>query len=172
MRTAIELWFRDADPVSILALSYAAHEIIHRLYRRKGLKDLLFDSRNIREERRDEFNNLLKEWPNFIKHAQRESSADDAIEDFNPRACILWLAMCITGLDRMGEARSDLEEAFMFWLYLNNPTWFPQDVTNERIPVERLEAMREMDKQGFLEGFLQARREQRARGLGANGKPI
>jgi hypothetical protein len=44
LRTALRLWFDDGDPVSIHTLLAAAHEIIHTLYRRKGLRDLLFDS--------------------------------------------------------------------------------------------------------------------------------
>jgi hypothetical protein len=52
LRTALRLWFHDGDPVSIHALLAAAHEIIHRLYRNKGLRNLMFDNENIEEEHR------------------------------------------------------------------------------------------------------------------------
>src|SRR6266446_6563741 len=90
LRTAIELWFHDGDPVSIHALVYAAHEIIHRLFRQAGHTGLLFDldadsalpkgTDATPEELvvlRSEFPAFLKRNANFFKHAERETNADD-----------------------------------------------------------------------------------------------
>ena len=162
LHVAIRLWFADDDPVAIHALVYAAHEIIHKIYKKKGLKELMFDSSTIKDEYRSEFGKMVKEDANFIKH----SNSGDGTEtiEFKPGANFLFLCMAITGMDRMGYS-SDLEAAFMFYVYLHNPTWFPEDVANERIPVERLDKMRALDKTTFLESYLQVRAEQRAQGL-------
>ncbi len=55
IKTAIRLFFADGDPVSIHTLATASHEIMHTLYRRKGLRGLIFDSDAIKEERRSEW---------------------------------------------------------------------------------------------------------------------
>jgi hypothetical protein len=52
--TAIRLWFEDGDPVAIHTLIAASHEVLHTLFRRKGLHGLIFDSDLIEDERRAE----------------------------------------------------------------------------------------------------------------------
>lgn len=162
LRTAIELWFADGDPVSIHVLAFSAHEIIHRLYKLRGLKDLMFDSILIKDEYRNEFAKMIKEDVRFFKHADTDPNAT---RDFNPLTNLLFLLMSVIGIERMGEKLGDVETAFNFWNYLRNPHWFPEDVAKERIPIERLNKMRAMEKRGFLEAFLEVRREQRVRGL-------
>jgi len=39
LRAAIRLWFDDGDPVAIHTLAHASHEIIHSLFKKKGLLD-------------------------------------------------------------------------------------------------------------------------------------
>jgi hypothetical protein len=56
LRTAIRLWFMDGDPIAIHTLACAAHDIIHTLFKRKGLKGLIFDSEIIKEEERKDGN--------------------------------------------------------------------------------------------------------------------
>jgi hypothetical protein len=97
LRTAINLWFEEGDPVSIHALVYSAHEIIHRLYRNQGGTELMFDSSFIKDEHRGEFGKLIKEDANFFKHAERDAAPDET-RDFNPLANILFLSMAVTGL--------------------------------------------------------------------------
>ena len=163
LRTAIQLWFADGDPVAIHALSFAAHEIIHRLYRKKGLKNLVFDSHLIKEEYRKEFLLRLKEDAAFFKHAERDADPNAEIV-FNPWSNVLFLCTCMVGLQRMGEKLGDVEDAFLFWLGLHKPGWVHQDVAQERIPVESLDKLRAMDKGGFFEAYLQVRREHRTSG--------
>ncbi len=165
LRTAIELWFLDGDPVSIHTLVYAAHEIIHRLYRNGGGSDLLFDSSVVKEEYRGEFAKMLKEDANFFKHSERDMGAT---RSFNPAANELFLIMATTGIQRMGVA-GDAESAFMFWLYLHNPQWFPEEVDKERIPLERLERMRSLDKATFFRAFSDAMDEKRRHGYELDG---
>jgi len=65
LKTAIELWFRNADPVSILILAYNAHEILHALGAKIGKPSKLkawLDTMPKRFQRRWEY-----VW-NFCKH--------------------------------------------------------------------------------------------------------
>ena len=71
LRTAIELWFADGDPISIHTLAAAAYQIIHDLNRRNKGPDLLLDSKYIKDEKRREFVSLVKSTSNFMKHADR-----------------------------------------------------------------------------------------------------
>ncbi len=154
LATAIELWFADGDPVSIHALAYSAHEIIHRLYRLKGLNDLLFDSFLIKDEFRGDFANKMKESANFFKHAEREANPDHAIE-FAPDLNTFFIAICITGLDRMGEKRNDTVDAFTVYLSLHRPSWFKKP-----IPVKTNERLKNIEKDDFFKAYLAVRREQ------------
>ena len=51
---AIELWFAEKDIVSVHTLVAAAHQIIHDINRRRGGRDLIFDSLVIKDEYRSE----------------------------------------------------------------------------------------------------------------------
>lgn len=161
LRTACILWFADTDHVSVHALAYAAHEIIHRIYRKLGHSDLLFDSLIIKDEYRSDFAKLLKGSANFFKHANREFNADDSIE-FNPLMNVLLLMMSINGLQRIGKPIGAPESAFMFWLYLHNPSWFPDSVANGLIPVDHLDQMRSIRKEEFFQAYLAVRRDMEA----------
>jgi hypothetical protein len=159
LRTAIELWFSGADSVSILTLAYASHEIIHRLFRRKGLSDLLYDSKALTDKQRKEFPILLKQSANFIKHATRNAEAAEKTL-FNSATNDLFLIMSTIGLHCMGEKLDETESAFMFWLYLHNPGWFVGDqIIKDRIPAERLNRIRGVEKNGFLQAFADLKRD-------------
>jgi len=99
LRTAIQLWFADGDPVSIQTLLGAAHEIIHTLYRRKGLQNLLFDSDIIKDEYRGEWAKKLKSVPNFFKHAREDP---DGVMDFNTEGNMYLIFFLLTAIHRMG----------------------------------------------------------------------
>src|ERR1700730_14381745 len=67
LRIPIRLWFDDDDPIAIHTLTAAAHDIIHTLFRRKGLKNLLFDSKLIKD-------NFRAEWVRGMKATQTSSN--------------------------------------------------------------------------------------------------
>jgi len=150
-RSAILLWFIDEDPVSIHTLVSAAHEIVHTLYRRKGLKDLFFDSSRIKEERRKEFAIQAKAAATFFKHAQKDP---DGEIDFRPDVNPVLLVFIATGLQRMNEPLGDLEEAFLAWFGIHYPEMLTVDVYSENLPVDELEHVRSLSKREFLEFHL------------------
>ena len=69
--SAIELWFADADPISIHTLAAASHQIIHDLNRKNKGPELLLDTMFIKDEFRQEYKNFMKDASNFFKHADR-----------------------------------------------------------------------------------------------------
>jgi hypothetical protein len=150
LRTAITLWFTGGDPVAIHTLVSAAHEIVHTLFRRKGLTGLTFDSPVIRDERRRDFAKLIKQYATFFKHAQRDP---DSQIDFNPELNDWLLVATANGLWRMGEAQGTTELILNAWLRLHDPSLFPKDVFAESIPIETLIEFRNLGKKEFFETF-------------------
>lgn len=159
LRTAIELWFNDGDPVSIHALVYSAHEIIHVISRhRKRDRDLLFDSIVIKDEYRSEWSLFLKQAGNFFKHADKDPEGSI---DFNPALSELFIFMSILGVRLSGETLNDAEEAFNFWTYFHKPNWLTpkgRERFVESIPVDHLENIRRLPKNEFFKVILAARR--------------
>ena len=98
LRTAITLWFQDGDSISIHTLVFASYEIIHKIYRKKGFKNLLLDNDRIKEEYRDEFSKSLKIYSAFFKHAERDL---DSTILFNHKINEMFLSMCIFGVDKI-----------------------------------------------------------------------
>jgi hypothetical protein len=120
LHTAIRLWFEDGDPVSIHTLVSAAHEIIHTLFKRKGLKGLLFDNPNIPEQFRSDFSQAIKSAANAFKHARNDP---EGTTEFAPvfNEFLFWV--CVSGLWRMGEPFAPNEAAVIVRLCLERPPW-------------------------------------------------
>src|SRR3954447_21828987 len=80
LRTAIELWFAEGDPVSIHTLAFAAYEIFHFISKKRNpsRRDLVFDSRIVKDKYRKQWNDIIKREANFFKHADRD--ADGTID--------------------------------------------------------------------------------------------
>jgi hypothetical protein len=89
LETAIGLFFRDGDPVSIHALARAAHEILEALCKKQGVSSILIGGLEVvREDMRDEFRRALNAPRNFFKHADRD--ANETIT-FNPGSSEVFL---------------------------------------------------------------------------------
>jgi hypothetical protein len=116
--TAINLWFSDADPIAIHTLASASHEILHHLYRKRGLKHLLYDEPSVTEENRATFMIAVKRAANFFKHASKD--VNDKI-NFNPSTNEMLFFFSIMGLGRMKENLTMLDNAFLLWFYINRP---------------------------------------------------
>jgi hypothetical protein len=120
LETALQLWFSGAEPVSIYTLAYAAHELIFELYRKAGLKDLLFDTTFSTEEYRAIFVVSLKRAANFFKHANKD--LDEVLEFTSDRSDPI-LIMSVVAIHRLGLELTDLERAFIGWFGIHHRTW-------------------------------------------------
>jgi hypothetical protein len=150
LRTAIRLWFEDGDPVSTHTLIAAAHEILHTLFRRKGLHDFIFDTDLIKDEHRGEWARTIKANATFFKHAQRDA---DAVFEFSPFLNEMMLIHCISALNRMGEKFGAEEEALIHWVFINRPDFLKEDAYRA-VPIGIIENFRRIDKKRFFEGYL------------------
>lgn len=158
LRTALELWFSGGDEVSTQALAYASHEIIHKLFRRKGHSNLIYDTTALTVAERKKFTVYLKEGPNFIKHSNSGDPGERIM--FSENNTDLLLIMSVVGLHRMGEKLNEIESTFMFWLYLHNPGWFVgEEVLKKRAPVERIAELRRIKKIAFPAAWATFKRE-------------
>lgn len=151
LRTAILLWFLDEDPVSIHTLTAAAHEIIHRLFRQKGLSDLFFDSRQFKKEKQGEINKQTKKIAAFFKHADSMPEPDI---DFAPDLNIALIMIILDGLARMDEPLSKIEDGFRLWYWLHYPGMLHEDIVAKLLPVDEIAWMRSLKKREFIEGFI------------------
>jgi hypothetical protein len=163
LQTAIVLWFNGGDPVSIHALVYAAYEIIHAVSKRlnPNRRDLLFDSRVIKDQHRSEFNLLLKKHANFFKHGNRPQ--DEKIE-FAPVASELFFIYSIVGLSTCRVPQTDNEAAFLMWLQIHNPDFLSDEgrkVLANTLSVEALQNITLLSKEEFFQVVLTARAELR-----------
>jgi hypothetical protein len=122
LHTAIRLWFDEGDPVSIHTLASAAHEIIHTLFRSKGLKGLLFDTPIVKPEGRSLWASSLKSAFNFFKHARHD---EGAVLDFHPGINEILIATCCKGIREIGSPATVEELAFMYWAFFTQPESFP-----------------------------------------------
>jgi hypothetical protein len=150
--TAIELWFSDGDPVSTHALAYAAHEILHRLYRRRGLTDLMFDTSIIKDEYRNEFCKRLKESGNWFKHADKEKNPDEKWS-FAPETNEIFLLICCVAISRMDYPLNAQESAFVLWNRLHKPRLFPDDRLDS-IPADELRKLSHFNRDMFFDAFI------------------
>jgi hypothetical protein len=150
LSTGIELWFRNGDAVSIHTLICAAHGIIHSVFRKRGFKNLFFDSDHFKEEYRSLIMKTFKSKASFFKHAQYDP--DGEIE-FNSEINVAVICICIEGLLRMGEGLTLIERAYWNWIWLSCPDFFPEPKGSERLPVEFRELFRTMPKLKFFEEF-------------------
>jgi hypothetical protein len=147
--TAIELWFSDRDPVAIHTLLLASHEILHTLFRKKGLKHLLFDSANIKKEMRQEWNNQIRKCYNFFKHAQHDH---DSYILFNQLLNEFVMIYSIQGIKGMKIPLTFFQEAFSQW-FLINRTEFLADSLRAGVETMDISDLRALPKQEFLHDF-------------------
>jgi hypothetical protein len=149
LHTAIRLWFADEDPVSIHTLVSAAHEIVHTLFRRKGLNGPLFDHPVIPVEDRPIVGKIITSAAVAFKHARHDP---DGITEFDPTSNEILIYTCINGLWRMREPYELYESAFVFRMASSKSPWF-MSAFGDRFPPLTEEQWKAFDipKQAFLE---------------------
>lgn len=126
LRTAIRLWFVDDDPVSIYALTYAAHEVLHTLRRSGGAKHgLVFDSPTMTEAAQTSVTTGIRRWGNFFKHAKNDPGKEIS---FRPRVTDLLLLASTDALRVLTKEVGAEEAAFQFWFAAQDPEAFEKIV--------------------------------------------
>jgi len=170
LNTAIRLWFQDGDPVSVLTLVYASHEILHRLYKNEGYGNLLYDTAHIPTSEREAFVQKLKLVPNFLKHANRDAKEDGAVQ-FSTGTNIVFLFFSVLAVKGLigsdAKKLTDEEMAFLAYCLIHEPSWFPEGELKNSASVD-LAQLRPIKSAEFLETFIKAMGTHRLR---AHGPP-
>jgi hypothetical protein len=153
---AIDLWFRDGDPVSIHTLVSAAFEIIQDLNSKVGNKEITMIEmarRLAKPEHVQQVMQLLRKPMAFFKHADRDPHA---ILEFAPEASEMLIVLAIRGLGLLGEQVTDLQQALINWHALHKPHIFleGQNPLNKLFGVEQIAGMRQFSKREFFDAFL------------------
>jgi len=156
LRSAIELWFADDDPISIHTLAAAAHQIIHDLNRRNKGPAMMLDSKFIKDEYRKELASEIKHASNFMKHADRGKSGAAKTLEFNPESNEYFITFAIFGLEYLGENLGAEEIAFERWGIFQKPhllTDAGKALFEQTFTVDQLDKIRGIPKHEFLETF-------------------
>lgn len=122
--TAINLFFKSGDPVSIHMLTSAAYDILMALANSQKIKIIMKDTSMVIKGRKKEFLDIMNKAQNFFKHGRRD--ATDVLE-FNPESStyFLWDAVRIYML-LTGERPSNMI-AYQTWFFLKNPNILDPD---------------------------------------------
>jgi hypothetical protein len=160
LATAIELWFHEKDQVSILALSFAAYEVIHSLSKKQGrVQPLIFDTKMVPRKFRQLLSQKIKKVPNFFKHADQDDPSETV--ELKPAMAEIFFVFSLVGLSSMSIPNNDYESAFWLFFLIHKPTMiteFGREMIAKNFPVDTLSNIREWPKSEFLEIFLQAKR--------------
>lgn len=150
LHAAIRLWFSDEDPVAILALAFAAHEIVHGVFKARGFKGLLFDAVSIQKANRQKFSHGFSKVAGFLKHARNDPFC--TIE-FNPSTSEPLMIAAACGLRHMGEPVAMEESALVHWLLINRPEMINVEAVAAFLPTDGMEEVRAVSRGDFLRTF-------------------
>ena len=154
LRTAIRLWFENADPVAILSLACSAHQVIHDLNSRQKRRDLLYDSLLIREEYRGHWERALKAPYNFLKHGGRDPNGRLELDTGGTDIFILF---SVFGLILLGHKPDEMEGAYLDHFILTHPDWLTEKGTKFVAPVLRAwPGVASVSKSNFLQAYMAA----------------
>jgi hypothetical protein len=153
LRAAIRLWFDGGDPTAIHTLAAAAHEIIHALFRRKGLRGLMFDSDLMKPDARQKIARDLKRPANFFKHAKDPNETEFT---FDPHWTELFMLTCCKGLREMGEVLGPEETALIYWFLFTRPDALPHPGIAKSPQIKAVEQMVTHGPSVFFREFREA----------------
>ena len=156
LRTAIELWFYDGDPISIHTLAAASHQVVHDLNKKNGGPGLMLNTAYIKDEYKAEFAANIKHASNFMKHADRKNDSAGMVLEFRPESNRDFMIFTIFGIEYLGEELEATEIAFERWHSFNNPELMSdagKALFERSFTTEQLAIFRHMKKHRFLESF-------------------
>ncbi len=121
--TAINLFFRESDPVSIHTLVSAAYEILIALAKYQGVNIIIKDTSMIKEEMKAEYIKALNEAQNFFKHADKDPKG---LLEFSPKQTESFLWDAVRIYIELTKEKPSKMLAYRSWFYLENPDLFKE----------------------------------------------
>lgn len=116
--TAISLYFKNADPVSIHTLTAAAHQILMDLAKIEDIKSFMKDTSIIRKGKEKEFLAMINEAENFFKHAERDPKG---LLKFNPEETEALLLDAVEMYMQVTKEMPEDMSIYRVWFLLKNP---------------------------------------------------
>lgn len=116
--TAINLYFKDADPVSIHTLTAAAHQILMDLAKIEGIKSFMKDTSIIRKGKEKEFLAMINEAENFFKHAEKDPRG---LLKFSPGETEALLLDAVEMYMQVTKEMPEDMSIYRVWFLLKNP---------------------------------------------------
>jgi hypothetical protein len=120
IETAINLWFKDGDAVSIHTLVGAAHRVVHDMAEHQGSAAVFLDSKRLTEWGYDakEFKKAIRKAETFFKHALNDPEETYALTEHETEYLLYSTIECYR---RLVHDKSSLMSVFMAWLAFHNP---------------------------------------------------
>ena len=120
LETAIQIFFKSGDIVSIHTLAYAAHTLLYDLGKTQNIQSLLKDQfvSIIKPDKKDEIINKLNKSANFFKHADRDSSDTHEFNSFETELFILDGVLMYTYLTKEWPP---ILHIYRSWYFLEHP---------------------------------------------------
>lgn len=126
--TAINLYFKDADRVSIHTLTAAAHQILMDLANVQGIKSFLKQSSLIKKEMQKEYISIINEAENFFKHASKDPGA---LLNFKPELTETLLLDAVEMYMQLTNEKPEDMSIYRVWFLLNHPTIVDDQIRQE-----------------------------------------
>ncbi len=144
--TAIWLWFKDADIVSIHTLTAAAFGILNDLlhHRKKG-RPMPFDEQYMPKGYEKEIRELLKSDEVFFKHARKDPNAIHELYTDWTGIYLLTTVKAYFDLQGENEALHPLMTLLSFWFALTDPELF-QKIPPLSLKSGSVEELRKLSK--------------------------
>jgi hypothetical protein len=162
LREAIKMWFYDGDVISMHSLACSAHQIIHDINRKKGGRDLIYDSLLVKDEYRKEWIKIVKSPYNFMKHAENDPDPTGFIEFDQEITEFVILYTCL-GLELLGYTHDEMEGAFIIYFMIRRPNFLLADKEKElmqTVSASSIDAARRISKSEFFEVYTHLKRQQ------------
>jgi len=154
LETAIKLWFHDADPVSIATLGFAGYRIISDLNNLQGGDPMVMDGGNyIKNEYKRAFRRLMRDTPNFFKHADQDPHETHY---FSPDVTIILIFEAIAVYSSWKMEARPLFHLFHLWMALESPQLFKDDYIREIKNIGDTDSFLNMGKRKYYKMALPA----------------
>ena len=116
---AINLFFKESDPVSIHTLTAAAHQLLMDIGRLKNIKSFIKENSLIKKEYISEYRKTINEAENFFKHAEEDPHA---LLKFNPEQTEFLLLDAIEMYMQLTKEIPEDMSIFRGWFLIKYPS--------------------------------------------------
>lgn len=128
--TAINLYFKDADPVSVHTLTAAAHQILMDIGKLERVKSVIKDASLtiIKKDKHKEYLAMINSAENFFKHAKADPKG---LLEFHP---VLTETMLLDAVEMYIQLSHEMPEdmsIYHAWFLLQHPNLISESTKNK-----------------------------------------